>query len=139
MGESDPAYNTEEGNLILPKNLNSTTLSEYITIAPTNKLLQMDSTHIQVMLKGGVGFYNVETGIFDYEKHTKKPLVYWINRLHYNRLNGWSIMGDIFASSLILLALTGAVIVRGKKGLAGRGLIYLLIGLAIPILYVIFS
>jgi len=61
-----------------------------------------------------------------------------MNRLHYNRVKGWSPIADFFAGSLILLAITGLFIVKGKKGLAGSGKWYLLIGLLIPILYGIF-
>lgn len=137
--DTDPAFHTKQGTLHFPTGLDSETLTAEIDVAPIKKILVLDSEHLQVLMDGGIGVYNINTGDFDYETHKRKPIVYWVNRLHYNRLNGWSFMGDIFAISLITLAITGAVIVRGKKGITGRGLIYLLIGISIPVLYCIFG
>jgi uncharacterized membrane protein YhdT len=39
----------------------------------------------------------------------------------------------------MFLAVSGLFIVKGKKGIAGSGKWYLLAGLLIPLLYVIFS
>ena len=91
------------------------------------------------MLEGGVGVYNSVTGVTEYEVHVKRPVIYWFNRLHYNRVNGWNVMGDFFAVSLVFFALSGLFMMKGKNGIAGRGKWFLLIGLLIPVLYVVFS
>ena len=66
-----------------------------------------------------------------------KPIAYWVNRFHYNRVKGWIPMADIFAGSLIFLAISGLFMVKGKHGIAKRGKWYLLIGILIPILYIL--
>ena len=48
-------------------------------------------------------------------------------------------MADLFAFSLIFFALSGLFIVKGKKGMAGTGKWYLLAGILIPVLYVLFG
>ncbi|MDR1524434.1 MAG: PepSY-associated TM helix domain-containing protein, partial [Tannerella sp.] len=90
-------------------------------------------------LNGGVGVYNSVTGIVDYEVYSKNEFVYWINKLHYNKVKGWSVMADLFAFALMFFAISGLLIVKGRKGLAGSGKWYLLAGIMIPVLYIIFN
>lgn len=93
----------------------------------------------RLMIDGGIGYYNIHTGVVNYETSSKRPFAYWINRLHYNRVKGWMPIADLFAISLIFLAITGLFMIKGKNGIAGKGKWYLLIGLILPILYIIFS
>lgn len=87
------------------------------------------------MLEGGVGIYAIRTGEVHYEQHTKREFVYWINKLHYNKVKGWSVMADFFAASLIFFAISGLFMVKGKHGIMQRGKWFLIAGLLIPILY----
>jgi hypothetical protein len=59
------------------------------------------------------------------------------NWLHLNRgKKAWTYVADTYAAGLLLLALSGLLINPGKKGLLGRGGILVVLGAAIPILYV---
>ncbi|GHT64130.1 peptidase [Bacteroidia bacterium] len=141
MNGKDPAFRTEEGSLQLSPNLTRKELEE-IWIAQKNlpslkKILRMDETHSRLMLDGGVGVYSSEDGHLDYEKHTKRVFIYWINRLHYSKVKHWSPVADFFAASLIFLALSGLFIIKGKHGLAGYGKWYLIAGLLVPVIYVL--
>jgi hypothetical protein len=98
----------------------------------------MDDSRTRLFLEGGIGIYDCTDGSLSYETHQKRVLVYWMNRLHYNKVKGWSPIADFYAGSLILLAITGLFIVKGKKGLAGSGKWYVLIGILIPILFGLF-
>lgn len=143
LGGKDPAFRTVAKTVQLSPNLTEQTLSD-IWVADKNlpqlkKILRMDDSHLRLFIEGGLGVYNVSKGSASYEKHEKRMLVYWINRLHYNKVKGWSPVADFYAGSLILLALTGLFIIKGKKGLAGSGKWYLLIGILIPILYGLLS
>lgn len=93
----------------------------------------------RLMIDGGIGYYDIQTGVINYETSEKSPFAYWINRLHYNRVKGWMPIADLFAASLILLAISGLFMIKGKNGIAGKGKWYLLIGLILPVLYIIFS
>ncbi len=142
MGEYNPAFKTVEGVLNLSPKLSNDQLKVECEKAglPNIKGTQtIDSEHEQIYLDGGIAVYNTQTGLFDYETHKKRHFTYWINQLHYNKLGNWSIMADIFAGSLIFFAISGLFLVRGKRGLAGRGKWYLLAGLAIPIIYILLS
>jgi hypothetical protein len=59
------------------------------------------------------------------------------NWLHLNRgKRAWTVVADLYAASLLLLALSGILINPGRKGLFGRGGILLLVGVAVPVIYV---
>ena len=142
LGTSDPAFRTETKTLQLPANLTETELSAAWradkNLPPLKRIMRVNDSQSRVFIEGGIGVYHSSDGSLSYEKHTKRVLVFWMNRLHYNKVKGWSPVADFFAGSLILLALTGLFMVKGKKGLAGSGKWYLIIGILIPILFGIF-
>ncbi len=76
---------------------------------------------------------NLSTGNAILETLKRRPVFYQVNYLHYNPNKWWTFFSDIFAGALILFALTGIFMVRGKKGAIGRGGIYILLGIIIPL------
>lgn len=60
-----------------------------------------------------------------------------MNYLHYNPVKWWTIFSDIFAGALVLLAFSGILIIKGKKGMKGRGAWLTTLGIIIPIIYLI--
>ena len=142
MNDKDPAYKTIEETLVLEKNLSTDALTQIWTAKeglPELKLVREGKMSHQVLLNGGVGIYNLETGELSYEHHTKRPFIYWINRLHYNKVGGWTIMADVFAVALIFFAVSGLFIVSRKHGIMGRGKWYLIVGFIIPIVYIVIN
>ncbi len=94
---------------------------------------------LKVFLKGGSSLeVDLETGQAEYEALKKRPIISHFNRMHYNPGRAWTIFSDSFAISLIIITLTGIFINKGKKGLWGRGGIELLLGIIIPILFMIY-
>ncbi|MBK3515776.1 PepSY-associated TM helix domain-containing protein [Carboxylicivirga marina] len=142
MDGTDPSYETIEGTIQLEVNLNKTEIEkawdEVDDVAKIKRILPIDDEHYRLMLDGGIGVYEIISGKVVYEEHRKKPFIYYINKLHYNKVGGWTIMGDIFAFALIFFAVSGLFMNKGKKGLAGRGKWHLIIGLAIPVVYLFF-
>lgn len=91
---------------------------------------------MKVFLKGGSNlFVNMQTNEAVYEKVTERPFFSAITGLHYNPGSWWTTFSDIFAVGLILITLTGIIMVKGGKGLIGRGGIELIIGIVIPLLF----
>ncbi|WP_430817138.1 PepSY-associated TM helix domain-containing protein [Carboxylicivirga sp. RSCT41] len=139
MDGTDPSYETIEGSIQMAKGLDKSGLTEawalQSDVPDLKRILPIDEEHYRLMLDGGIGVYQSTNGELVYEQHRKKPFIYFINKLHYNKVGGWTIMGDIFAFALIFFAISGLFMVKGKKGLAGRGKWYLILGLAIPIIY----
>ncbi|MDR0823690.1 MAG: PepSY-associated TM helix domain-containing protein [Prevotella sp.] len=141
MNGNDPAFKTVEKSIQIEKGLTQEELkilwNDKTELPPTHKITRVDEEHYRLMLQGGIGVYNSTNGYVDYETHTKREFIYWINKLHYNKVKGWFVMGDLFAVSLIFLAISGLFIVAGKNGIGGRGKWYLFVGILIPIIYII--
>lgn len=141
MNGKDPAYITKEYSLQLGQSLTPDELKilwgDKEDLPKLNKVVPIDDTHYRLLFSGGTGVYDSINGKAEYEKYTKRKFVYWINRLHYNKVKGWNVMADLFALSLVFFAVSGLFMVKGKNGLAGKGKYYLIAGLLIPVLYIL--
>lgn len=93
---------------------------------------------VKIFIDGGSLEINTETGDAYLEKISRRPIFYHVNLLHYNPGRGWIYFSDFFAVSLILIAITGLFILKGKNGIKGRGAWLTAIGIIIPILFLIF-
>jgi hypothetical protein len=59
------------------------------------------------------------------------------NWLHYNRgKSAWTFIADGYAVFLLFLATSGMFMLKGRKGMIGRGAVLVLLGAAVPFLYV---
>jgi hypothetical protein len=62
------------------------------------------------------------------------------NWLHYNRgKSAWTWIADGYAILLLFLATSGVFMLKGRKGFIGRGAILIILGAAVPIIYVHYS
>lgn len=60
------------------------------------------------------------------------------NFLHLNHPKGlWTWFADIYAVLLLLLAITGMFVLKGQKGLSGRGKWFVLAGLVVPVVFLV--
>ncbi len=63
----------------------------------------------------------------------ERRFTYWLNRVHLNDHNAtWTWFADGYALGLIFLAVSGAVMLKGKSGLRGRGWWLILLGVVLP-------
>lgn len=93
---------------------------------------------IKIFLKGGSSVVvNLKSGNGITEYLKKRPLFFEVNYLHYNPNRFWTWFSDIFAAVLILFALTSLFMVKGKKGIKGRGAIYTILGFLIPLIFLL--
>jgi hypothetical protein len=59
-----------------------------------------------------------------------------MNQLHLNAPKGaWTIIADIYAIGLIVMALTGMFVLKGRTGITGRGAWLVGAGVLLPVLY----
>ena len=94
---------------------------------------------MKVFLKGGSNLWvELATGHVVYESVKRRPIIGSMTRLHYNPGKWWTIFSDIFAIGMVVIIVTGVVMLKGNKGLIGRGGIELLAGMAIPIAFLLF-
>lgn len=80
---------------------------------------------------------NPATGQVIDEGQQPRFLLRVANWLHLNRgKKSWTYMADAYAAGLLFLALSGLFMIPGRKGLLGRGAIFVALGVAIPVAYV---
>jgi hypothetical protein len=83
---------------------------------------------------------NPETGHIDEEGQRPRFFLRAANWLHLNRgKKAWRYIADTYAVALLFLATSGMFMIAGKKGLLGRGTVFVVLGAAIPTLYVVLS
>lgn len=98
-----------------------------------------NAQNLKIFLKGGSSIMvDVVNGTGRAEYLKKRPVFYEANYLHYNPNKIWMWFSDIFAGALILFSITSLFMIKGKKGVIGRGGIYLLLGIIIPILFLMY-
>ncbi len=83
---------------------------------------------------------NTQTGKVLEEEQKPRWLLRAANWLHLNRgKKAWTYIADGYAAGLLLLSLTGIFMLPGRKGLLGRGGLFVLLGIAIPVIYLQWS
>jgi hypothetical protein len=82
---------------------------------------------------------DLRTGRGQVKTLARRPVLFEVNALHLNNLKGiWTYVADLFAIALIVLALTGVTMMKGDRGIAGRGKYFIAAGLAIPVGFIIY-
>lgn len=144
----NPDYSVERREFVVPE---SATLTRTMNAGEVRELLaplrEADNytkhyfpqqNTMKVFLKGGSSLaVDLDSRKAVYEKLTRRPLLSSFTRLHYNPGRWWTAFADLFACGLLLLTLTGIVMVRGGKGLWGRGGIELAAGIAVPLSFLL--
>lgn len=82
---------------------------------------------------------DMKTGKGEIVSFLKTPIISQAMKLHKNDSNFWIYYSDIFALSLIMIALTGTIMIKGGKfSFKQRGWKLALAGIIFPILFLIF-
>lgn len=94
-----------------------------------------DPSTLKIFLKGGSSVVvDTESGKGVYEKLSRRPVLGFMARLHYNPGKLWTYFADAFGIAMILITLTGLSMLKGKNGFRGRGGIEFGIGILIPVI-----
>lgn len=95
--------------------------------------------YVQIFFDNGSVYIDMTNGEAQLEKKTTRHVIKEFNLLHYNNIKKlYTWYSDIYAAALILLAVTGLFILRGKNGISGRGAWLTALGIIIPALFLIF-
>ncbi|MBA4406777.1 hypothetical protein C0389_05835 [bacterium] len=95
-----------------------------------------DSTTLNIFVEGNNIVVNLKSGEVLQEKITSRVLIRQSNYLHLNTPKRiWTFVADIFAVALTFLAISGLFMIKGKKGITGRGAWLTAIGVLIPIIF----
>jgi hypothetical protein len=90
---------------------------------------------LKIFFKGGNVIFDLNTGTGRVETLSKRQIFHTVNWLHYNPNFYWKWYSDIFAVALMILAISGMFILKGKNGLKWRGTILISIGILIPLVF----
>ena len=94
--------------------------------------------YVQIFLKNGSLYIDTRSGEAQLEKKTTRYIIKEFNLLHYNNLKKfYTWFSDIYAAGLIIIAITGLFVIRGKNGIIGRGAWLTAIGILLPALFLI--
>lgn len=81
-------------------------------------------------------FVATQTGKVYEEGQKERFFLRAANWLHLNRgKKAWTWFADGYAGLLLFLAVSGMFMLPGRKGLLGRGAVFVLLGIAIPVGY----
>ena len=89
----------------------------------------------KIFVKNGVVNINMKTGVVHSEITQRRVVFHVVNWLHYNPNVAWKWISDIFAGALIILAISGMFILKGKNGLKWRGTILMVAGVLLPLIF----
>lgn len=95
------------------------------------------SDELRVFLEDGNLTIDLNDGHAWLELTKKRPLFKPMNYLHYNPVIYWTWYSDIFSGALIIIALSGLFILKGKKGITRRGAWLTILGVLIPFVFLI--
>jgi uncharacterized protein len=90
--------------------------------------------NMRIFIEGGTVNVNLQSQTGNLETIRKRPVFHQVNFLHYNAPKKlWTWFSDLFAAGLIILAITGLFVLKGKNGLSRRGVYFVVTGIAIPL------
>jgi len=91
---------------------------------------------LMIYLKGGHITVDLPTGRIQITKIRNRPVFQELNYLHYNKPKKlWTWFSDLYAFGLVLIAISGLFLVKGRKGISGRGGVLTIIGVLLPLLF----
>jgi uncharacterized protein len=109
---------------------------DYLDINAAYRTHLVSGDNLRIFVKDGSVSLNLTTGIGSYEIIRKRPVFNQLNFLHYNTPRKlWTWFSDIYAAGLIIIAITGLLIIKGKNGISGRGAWLTSLGIIIPLIF----
>jgi uncharacterized protein len=90
---------------------------------------------LKIFLHSGSIVLDAATGAGVMETLARRPVFFEVNFLHYNPRGLWTWFSDLYCVALMLVAVTGLFVLKGRKGIAGRGAWLTGIGVAIPLAF----
>jgi hypothetical protein len=143
-----PSYNITYKDITIKDNISKSTvneewvlnlLKEYHEEDHYKKYFFSDDKTLKIFIDNGSVSINTESKKGYLEKITKRPFFFEVNFLHYNPGKWWMWFSDIFCVGLTIVAISGLfIIAKSKNSLSKRGVWFIIAGLLIPVLALIF-
>lgn len=144
IADWNPSYSISHESVQWDHPVPQETVSETEVVSFLEKYGEQDNlkTHyyprpnyLKIFLKGGSVEIDMLTGRGIMEKLKRRPVFFEVNYLHYNPKRAWTWFSDLYCVALILLAITGLFVLKGRKGITGRGAWLTGIGIVIPLIF----
>jgi uncharacterized protein len=87
---------------------------------------------VRIFFRGGNATLDRAAGTMAVESIRRRPLLHTFNKLHYNPGRWWTWFADVFSGALLIVALTGLFLLRGRHGITRRGGVLVAIGIFGP-------
>ena len=95
-----------------------------------------DTNRVRIFVEDGVVDIDLAAAEATVEVVRPRPILREANFLHLNHAKRlWTWLADLYAVALGLLAITGLFVLKGNKGITGRGAWLTGIGVAVPLLF----
>lgn len=109
-----------------------------ITEAPRNTF-RPDPETLRLFFKESTYSIDLPTGAVVIERVRPRPVLFEMNQLHLNAPKRvWTLLADLYAAVLIVLAVTGMFVLKGRTGITGRGAWLTAVGILVPAGYWIY-
>lgn len=107
---------------------------------PPTEVYRSDARELSILLDRSTFHVDLDSGAVLEDGQRPRFMLRVANWLHLNRgKKAWTYVADGYAVFLLFLAASGLFMLPGRKGLLGRGGIFVALGVAVPVLYVTLS
>jgi hypothetical protein len=104
--------------------------------AEPKNIFRPDPETLQLFYEDETYSVDLPTGTVLIEETKTRPVLFEVNMLHLNAPKQlWTYIADLYALALIIVAVTGLFVLKGKTGITGRGAWLTAIGVIIPVGY----
>jgi hypothetical protein len=92
---------------------------------------------VRITFQGGSAELNQDSGrmVIKTIRHRPLPFILTYIQLHFNPGSWWTWFSDTYCAALMIMAVSGMFILRGRHGILGRGGLLVLIGIAVPAIF----
>ncbi len=116
--------------------LATTVLTQLGETSRLKNIFRVDRNTLKIFIENNNITVDIPKSIAYQEKSQKRRILFQANFLHLNHPKKlWTLFADLYAASLGLLAISGLFVLRGKKGIKGRGAWLTCIGIFIPLFF----
>jgi uncharacterized protein len=139
----NPSYRVEKTILTIPP-IEATERGEIVRIAkeslgiaqePRN-VFRPDPETLQLFFREANYRIDLPTGSVIVESARPRPVLFEMNQLHLNTPKRvWTLVADVYALALVVLAITGMFVLKGRTGITGRGAWLTAAGVVLPMAY----
>jgi hypothetical protein len=95
-----------------------------------------DPETLELFYEGVTYAIDLPTGSVIVEETRHRPVLFEVNQLHLNAPKKlWTYIADLYAVALIVVAITGLFVLKGRLGITGRGAWLTAAGALLPAVY----